>query len=1598
MFKTTSSNNTQSKSNDAAFLAKASSSSFIQPKLNIGKSGDRYEVEADQMADQVVAKSHEQSSSFFTPSPPIQKQVEEDTLQEKPLVESITPTIQLNTEDNIQEKCADCDKEDAIQKMDDDTLQPQQEEGSSSKENENTTSTTTKPVIQKAPEEDIQEKEDEEVQKKEDEEVQLQMQAAGSDENPSSDLEKNLTQSKGEGSPLAPNTRREMESSFGADFSGVRVHNNSNAVQMNQQLGAQAFTNGNDIYFNEGKYSPNTDSGKHLLAHELTHTVQQGATSSDIQKSEGPCARDPEAQPSEECAPSSATPNSQASLTSEEPPEGTEEPETDAEPVENQPQPAENETPNPENEVENENLLEEALSSEDPLSDSEEVQETDENEQTEDQNVQDEAASLVETNNALSTEENNQASTATSAINEQLAQVESLQSSQLEQFITSRTSVENASNKVQSLRGLSVKYAPHRMQNGVKTDVEAKTLDIANIQSTQLIHSLVDQTAMLADYSSMIDSRINQAVETQKERLQLTIDTKKNAILARIMAAKNASESRALTAKANIKATFIATSLQIELDAALAISEITAAKESALTRIDSQETAQLANISSIYDTSKTDIESRGITVGNEAAAIGTQRSNTYENDKINEWDSWYEGHLTDRRAEARMKAAIDVSNSYKEGLVDAAAEQASSAMEGKQGDLDNVSATAQQSRDSLQSSFDQIITQLETSKSQSISSATSAHDTAISGVDSAQNQTINSLNQQQRSQIEMLDNTLQAKSASLEAMANQAKVSQFDFLAGAINQMYDQILGIHSMLNGQEVPDNNQIGDLFNQIEASVDMGIAQITDQFETLLIQTEQTTIENGNTTEATIIVMVDEVFNTINSIDSNNRTSINSITDNTITGLTTISNSFTTSASMLVISSSAQFDEVASQLETLFMSAAESIQQRFTDSANNLENSLRCALNDLREDITCYANEAASHEPPAWKTVVKWILIIAIVVLVAVFLGPAVIGLAGGLLGSTMAGAIVGGAIVGAIAGGTIQVISNWETNRDLGEGVGQAMLIGAIGGAIGGGVSAVLGGTSLGVVSKFAVETVADGLVEIGVGVIGGTFTWENFGWSMLMNVGMNIFTSGLSANSRVGKTQQRIMVGAGDVGAGIRGGSNPFRATGGAGDASPRIEGGDIDVDVRTPGAEASTTRTNSEIDAPNGTTRNQTDIDTSGTNTSPKTETDTSNGGTRTTDNNDAVGPRTESDSSGPTSHRNTPEIEEGTGIVAQFRTPDGHTIKVLQDGRIMICSVCGELRMKYADELASDSTLLNRINDIEALRDPTTKGEQALALRNELEALRANNTNLAVKTGNELAVEAGLTGAPDGYTWVNRGGSLHLRKLSNTPNTRPSSADLQPLLARFGENFALALPRLEAHFPGAKFSELAGFIRNGRISGEFDQFGRIKNGTEPDATAALGELAGFVRALNRGHDSVNALVPPSGRGAPQGVRTPEAETTTNGTTRGLEVKTSDPTVAPKRSSWNSTFDKANKQIKGSSSGTGEIQFDFSNSRLEPGTGLSNQSDIESFMRGKMTDSRGRRVTYFEIIWRDPVSGNLMVSSRTRSSSGIAQPVTTQPL
>ncbi|MEM8900462.1 MAG: DUF4157 domain-containing protein, partial [Bacteroidota bacterium] len=219
----------------------------IQTKLTIGKPGDKYEQEADAMADYVVGRMNSSEIAENTDSPTASSA--STSLMRKPIFESDA--------DHIQPKIAKATP------SPNEAVNTPEQETESEKTEEEETRVMRKPIFESDTPPD---------------ESPIQRSQGNPEAGSTPSLESRINSSKGGGTALPSNTQSQMEGAFGADFSGVRVHNDTSAVQMNQELGAQAFTHGNDIYFNRGTYNPGSTEGDRLLAHELTHTVQQGAS------------------------------------------------------------------------------------------------------------------------------------------------------------------------------------------------------------------------------------------------------------------------------------------------------------------------------------------------------------------------------------------------------------------------------------------------------------------------------------------------------------------------------------------------------------------------------------------------------------------------------------------------------------------------------------------------------------------------------------------------------------------------------------------------------------------------------------------------------------------------------------------------------------------------------------------------------------------------------------------------------------------------------------------------------------------------------------------------------------------------------------------------------------------------------------------------------------------------------------------------------------------------------------------------------------------------------------------------------------------------
>jgi hypothetical protein len=110
----------------------------------------------------------------------------------------------------------------------------------------------------------------------EEEPLQAKREATGAPPAVSPRTEAGIAGFRGGGSPLPTAVRGYFEPRFGRSFEGVRVHTGPDAAAAAREVGARAFTVGSDVAFANGEWRPDTSDGRRLLAHELTHTVQQG--------------------------------------------------------------------------------------------------------------------------------------------------------------------------------------------------------------------------------------------------------------------------------------------------------------------------------------------------------------------------------------------------------------------------------------------------------------------------------------------------------------------------------------------------------------------------------------------------------------------------------------------------------------------------------------------------------------------------------------------------------------------------------------------------------------------------------------------------------------------------------------------------------------------------------------------------------------------------------------------------------------------------------------------------------------------------------------------------------------------------------------------------------------------------------------------------------------------------------------------------------------------------------------------------------------------------------------------------------------------------
>lgn len=287
---------------------------FIQAKMAVGPADDAYEREADQVANQVMT------------APDVTQRQEEDDMQakrdylqrdvpgeeeEEPIGETAGPAeVGEAEEDEMQAKRDYLQRQDQDEEDDDvqakrDYLQrnaaeddefpgaapasapsapapaiaPSASGGGAGGGGVSGAAPATAPSGPSGPASTI---EDDDLQAKRSDIQRSAKGEAGFDVG--GQLEDAIKSQKGGGQAMPSSEQSFFESRMGADFSKVRVHNDSSSDQINRSISARAFTTGSDVFFKKNEYQPGTSEGRKLMAHELTHVIQQGAAPTKAQR------------------------------------------------------------------------------------------------------------------------------------------------------------------------------------------------------------------------------------------------------------------------------------------------------------------------------------------------------------------------------------------------------------------------------------------------------------------------------------------------------------------------------------------------------------------------------------------------------------------------------------------------------------------------------------------------------------------------------------------------------------------------------------------------------------------------------------------------------------------------------------------------------------------------------------------------------------------------------------------------------------------------------------------------------------------------------------------------------------------------------------------------------------------------------------------------------------------------------------------------------------------------------------------------------------------------------------------------------------------
>ena len=604
---------------------------------------------------------------------------------------------------------------------------------------------------------------------------------------------------------------------------------------------------------------------------------------------------------------------------------------------------------------------------------------------------------------------------------------------------------------------------------------------------SDFINQNSSKVSIFIDGAASMQAQILAATEVSAASIDAAIARGKNEVDRAIEAARNLADTDLESAHTHVDTEASRARASVESSVLTAQETVQLAHSEAEARLQASASAQVAQIESTYGSWQSRFDAIGPAVGDEATQLGATRAATWRGQKNGE-SSLLDGPIHDNKMEARAEAAESVGAQYRQSLIDSATERAQAIQDGKARDLDGITATLNSSSTLLQNQLTGSKTGMDGSRKAALARVEQTRLQLHDAIDQQHGGRRVELDALQGSRYEQLDVYGGAqRDAVIEAGAEAADtVSEEATQAG--NAMMNTLHEINSATPAQEAPLSTDTLNALDNANDQFDAILGTASAQLQESTNLSEDGVRQSGMDIDSALSTLTNENASGVKTGGQSASQAFGSFQSSATDAYDQVLSAHEDSLGQGLNASKEGFGEVSEGIDGQFQEMNQALEQGFGEGAQGLEEGLRASLQDEDRDISKYAEEAAGRVQPRWKSVLKVVLVIAVIVAVCLVAGPLAAGL--GAIGlSGLGAAVAAGTILGAAAGATIQMSHNLVDGNAIMDGVGKAAIMGAIGGAFGGlgaglaaGVSSVAG--RIGV--EFGLDALGGVLGELAVG--------------------------------------------------------------------------------------------------------------------------------------------------------------------------------------------------------------------------------------------------------------------------------------------------------------------------------------------------------------------------------------------------------------------------------------------------------------------------------------------------------------------------------